>query len=395
MDLDAVKARMGEEIDRRADLLVDVSHRIHATPELNFEEKEAHDLLCGVLEAEGVETERHAHGLDTAFVGRAGSGGPHVAVCLEYDALPGLGHACGHNIIAAAGLGAGIAAAALAEDCGGRVSIIGTPAEEGGGGKVFQIRAGAFDDVDAALMVHPGGADLRSMDAIAIHRCLVTFHGECAHAAAAPEQARNALDAAVLGYVNVAALRQHIGPAERLHGVFTDGGQKPNIIPDRAQMEWYVRSPTVAGLEQLKRRFAACMQAGAAASGCEVELDWLEPPYADMVDIDAIVDRYAANAAALGREVHDPREVGGVVGSTDMGNVSYEVPSIHPMIQAAAPGTAIHTEAFAGHAAGPDGDRAVLDGAKAMAWTIADLWLAPGLLDEAREEHRRRLAERR
>jgi amidohydrolase len=256
------------------------------------------------------------------------------------------------------------------------------------------VRAGAFDDVDAAIMVHPGGADLRSMDAIAIHRCAVTFRGECAHAAAAPEKARNALDAAVLGYVNVAALRQHIGPAERLHGVFTDGGEKPNIIPDRAAMEWYVRSPTVAGLEALKARFTACMDAGAAAAACEVELDWLEPPYADMVDIDAIIDRYAENAAALGREVLDPRMVGGVVGSTDMGNVSYEVPSIHPMIQAAEPGTAIHTEAFERFAAGAEGDRAVLDGAKAMAWTIADLWLRPEVLDAAAEEHRRRLAER-
>jgi amidohydrolase len=395
MDVTAAKQRMAEEIDRRTDLLLDVSHRIHANPELNFEERVAHDLLCDVLEGEGVRTERSSHGLETAFVGSAGSAGPHIAVCLEYDALPGIGHACGHNIIAAAGLGAGLAAAALAEECGGRVSMIGTPAEEGGGGKVLQIRAGAFRDVDAALMVHPGGADLRSMDAIAIHRCVATFHGECAHAAAAPDRARNALDAAVLGYVNVAALRQHIGPSERLHGVFTDGGQKPNIIPDRAAMEWYVRSPTVAGLEVLKGRFAACMEAGAAAAGCEVELDWLEPPYADMVDIDAIVDCYVDNAAALGRTVRDPRDAGGVVGSTDMGNVSYEVPSIHPMIQAADDGTAIHTEAFARFAAGREGDAAVLDGAKALAWTIADLWLRPGVLDAARAEHRQRLADRR
>lgn len=395
MDIDAVKHRMAAEIDRRAELLLDVSHRIHANPELNFEEKAAHDLLCGVLEAEGIDTERRAHGLDTAFVGRAGQGGPHIAVCLEYDALPGLGHACGHNIIAAAGLGAGLAAAAVSDVCGGRISIIGTPAEEGGGGKVYQIRAGAFADVDAAMMVHPAGADLRRMDTIAIHRCLATFRGESAHAAAAPERGRNALDAAVLGYVNVAALRQHIAPAERLHGVFTDGGDKPNIVPSRAQMEWYVRSPTVAGLQALKERFVACMHAGAAAAGCEVELDWIEPPYADMVDNDAMIDCYAANAAALGREVLDPARVGGVVGSTDMGDVSYEVPSIHPMIQAADPGTAIHTEAFAGFAAGPQGDQAVLDGAKAMAWTIADLWLRPEVLDAAVEEHRRELAERR
>jgi len=395
MELDDAKARLAEEVDRRADLLLDVSHRIHANPELNFEEKAAHDLLCDVLEGEGIATERHAHGLDTAFVGRAGATGPHIAVCLEYDALPGIGHACGHNIIAAAGLGAGLAAAAVAHACGGQVSIIGTPAEEGGGGKVLQIAAGAFEGVDVAMMVHPAGADLRSMDAIAIHRCLATFRGLSAHAAAAPEKGRNALDAAVLAYVNVAALRQHIGSAERLHGVFTDGGDKPNIVPARAQMEWYVRSPTVASLEVLKGRFAACMEAGAAAAGCEVELDWLEPPYADMVEVDVLLDRYADNAAALGRTVEDPRVVGGVVGSTDMGNVSYEVPSIHPMIRAADPGTAIHTEAFAGFAAGPQGDAAVIDGAKAMAWTIADLWLRPGLVEAAAEAHAAELARRR
>ena len=395
MDLDAIKQRMAEEIDRRAELLLDVSHRIHANPELNFEERHAHDLLCDVLEGAGVDTERSSHGLDTAFVGRAGTGGPNVAVCLEYDALPGIGHACGHNIIAASGLGAGLAAAAVAEAAGGRVSIVGTPAEEGGGGKVLQIRAGAFEDVDAAMMVHPAGADLRGMDTVAIHRCLATYRGESAHAAAAPERGRNALDAAVLGYVNVAALRQHIGPAERIHGVFTDGGDKPNIVPSRAQAEWYVRSPTVAGLQVLKARVVACLEAGAAAAGCEVELDWLEPPYADMVPVEAFVDLYAANASALGRDVRAPDSASRVVGSTDMGDVSYEVPSIHPMIQAAAPGTAIHTEAFAGFAAGPLGDAAVLDGAKAMAWTVADLWMRPGLLDAVTAEHREQLAARR
>lgn len=395
MDLDAVKHRMAEEIDRRADLLLDVSHRIHAEPELNFEEHHAHDLLCEVLESEGISTERRSHGLDTAFVGRAGRSGPNLAVCLEYDALPGIGHACGHNIIAAAGLGAGLAAAAVADVCGGRVAIVGTPAEEGGGGKVLQIRAGAFADVDAAMMVHPAGADLRTMDTVAIHRCLATYHGESAHAAAAPERGRNALDAAVLGYVNVAALRQHIGPAERIHGVFTDGGDKPNIVPARAQLEWYVRSPTVARLQELKARVSACLEAGARAAGCEIELDWLEPPYADMVPVDTFVDLYVDNAAVLGRQVREPDADCCVVGSTDMGDVSYEVPSIHPLIQAADDGTAIHTEAFARFAASPLGDAAVIDGAKAMAWTIADLWMRPGLLDQITAEHHERVAARR
>lgn len=392
MDLDVAKERMGAIIDARSELLVDISHRIHARPELNFEERAAHDLLCDALEDLGIATERHAFGLDTAFAGRAGRSGPNIAVCLEYDALPGIGHACGHNIIAAAGLGAGLAAAAVAEDCGGRVMILGTPAEEGGGGKVFMLRNGAFDGVDAAMMVHPAGAELRSMSTIAIQQCTATYTGEAAHAAAAPERGRNALDAAVLGYVNVAALRQHILPAERVHGVFTDGGDKPNIVPARAQTSWYVRSPSLDGLAALKSRFARCLEAGAEAAGCTLELDWIDPAYSDMVDIGAMVDLYADNAARLGRTVATPADGTAVVGSTDMGNVSYEVPSIHPIIRAADDGVAIHTPQFAVAAASEMGDRAVVDGAKAMAWTVADLWLAPGALDAVRAEFATRVS---
>lgn len=391
MDITAVKKRMADLVDAEADALLDISHRIHANPETNFEERAAHDLLCDALEARGIATVRHAHGLDTAFVASAGSTGPNIAVCLEYDALPGIGHACGHNIIAAAGLGAGLAAAAVAEQCGGRVTVMGTPAEEGGGGKVFMVRDGAFDDVDAAMMVHPAGAELRSMEAIAIQTCLVTFTGEAAHAAAAPHRGRNALDAAVLGYVNVAALRQHILPNERLHGTFTDGGDKPNIVPSRAQTNWYVRSPTVEGLVALKERFTACQEAGAAAAGCTVEIDWVDPPFSDLVTNDALADAYVANAAALGRTVLDPADSDfPVVGSTDMGDVSYVVPSIHPMIQAAEDGVAIHTPSFETFAGGPLGDAAVIDGAKAMAWTVADLWLDADLLDSAKAEFSRR-----
>ncbi len=388
-ELDAVKDAMADEIDRRADRLVEISHLIHQHPELNFEEHYAHDLLCDALDHEGISTRRHAFGVDTAFVARAGRSGPDIAVCLEYDALPGIGHACGHNIIAAAGLGAGIAAAALADRCRGRVSIMGTPAEEGGGGKVFMLRAGAFDGIDAAMMIHPADAELRGMSTLAIQQCTVVYTGAAAHAAAAPERGRNALDAAVLGYVNVAALRQHIGPAERVHGVFADGGDKPNIVPARAETNWYVRSPTVAGLHALQQRVTACLEAGAMAAGCELSIDWIDPPYADMVDIDPLLDCYADNAARLGRRVDTPDDTNAVVGSTDMGDVSHVVPSIHPMIQAADAGVAIHTADFARFACGPSGDRAVLDGAKAMAWTVADCWLRPEVLESARSEFSR------
>jgi len=212
MDSAVLKQAVCDRVDELADTLLDASHRIHANPELNFEEHFAHELLTDVLEREGVPPARHAFDLATAFDAEAGSTGPTIAVLCEYDALPSIGHACGHNIIATAGLGAGLAAAFVAEAAGGRVRIMGTPAEEGGGGKVIMARHGAFMNVDAAMMVHPADVDLLRMDCIAIQGLLVEYHGKAAHASAAPWEGRNALDAAVLGYMNVAAMRQHIRP---------------------------------------------------------------------------------------------------------------------------------------------------------------------------------------
>ena len=386
MDLSALKERLRADVEARAAVLLDASHQIHSHPELNYEEHFAHDLLTSLLESEGLAVERGAFDLDTAFVARAGTGGPTIAVLCEYDALPGIGHACGHNIIATAGLGAGLAAAAVAEQAGGRVVVLGTPAEEGGGGKILMAQRGAFDGVDAALMVHPAGADLARMDVIAVQELTATYTGEAAHAAAFPHRGRNALDAAVLGYINVAALRQHIRPTERVHGIFTEGGDKANIVPARAQTQWMVRSRSIRTLAPLKERVEACLRAGATAASCEVDIAWKPVVYADMLDNEVMVDLYTANAAALGRQVlaADPKLA--VVGSTDMGNVSYLVPSIHPMIQAAPLGVPIHTAAFAEHAVGEPGDRAVIEGAIAMAWTIADLWLGDGALTAARAE---------
>src|SRR5580765_636088 len=348
VDLEAVKDRIAAEVDKRAEVLIDASHQIHANPELNFEEEFAHDILTGILEAEGLELERKAYGLDTAFAARAGSGGPTIAVLCEYDALPGIGHACGHNIIGTAGLGAGIAAAALAEEVGGRVVILGTPAEEGGGGKELLVQRGALEGVDAAMMVHPAGVDIARMEVIAIHQMKVRYSGQAAHAAAFPHKGRNALDAAVLGYMNVAALRQHIKPNERIHGIFTHAGDKPNIVPSFAAAEWYVRSPTLKSLEHLKPRVVACLEAGAQAAACEMEIEWQDPAYADMVDNRTMLSLYMDNAVTTGRELVESTEGGPqVVGSTDMGNVSYKVPSIHPMIKVAPSHLSIHTPEFA------------------------------------------------
>ena len=383
MNVEALKQAVCDRVDELADDLIHASREIHAHPELNFQERFAHDLLTNMINTHGLNVTRHAYDLETAFDAEAGTKGPSIAVLCEYDALPGLGHACGHNIIATAGLGAGLAAAAVAEQAGGRVRIMGTPAEEGGGGKVLMARAGAFDGVDAAMMVHPADADLLAMDCLAIHELSVSYEGKAAHAAAAPWEGRNALDAAVLGYMSVAALRQHIRPNERIHGIFTRAGDKPNIVPSATAMEWYVRSATMASLQPLKQRVIDCLESGAAACGCTMSHEWVDSPYADMIDNGPMVQAYTANASRVGRTVLDPVTSGRrVVGSTDMGNISYLVPSIHPMIKVAPDGVPIHSVEFAQWAGSEEGDKAVLDGAKAMAMTVVDLWCSPGVLDQ-------------
>ena len=382
MDVEALKATVCAEVDRLADQLLQASHEIHAHPELNFEEHFAHDLLVDQLHAAGLHTTPHAYDIDTAFEASAGDTGFTVAVLCEYDALPAIGHACGHNVIATAGLGAGLAAAVVAAEAGGTLRIMGTPAEEGGGGKIELARRGAFESIGAAMMVHPADADLIAMDTIALQELHVQFHGKAAHAAAAPWDGRNALDAAVLGYMNIAALRQHIRPTERVHGVFTHGGDKANIVPAETAMEWIVRSPTIESLQPLKQRVLTSLECAATACACTIDHEWHGHTYADMIDNGPMVAAYVSNAARVGRVVVDPVAVGRrVVGSTDMGNISYLVPSIHPMIQVAPQGVAIHTDEFAEWAASPDGDRAVLDGAKAMAMTVVDLWAAVELRD--------------
>jgi amidohydrolase len=385
-EVDEIKQLVCDEVDRIADTLISASHAIHENPELNFEEHFAHEVLTGILEDEGLDPIRGAYDLETAFEASVGDKGSTIAVLCEYDALPDIGHACGHNIIATAGLGAGLAAATVAERMGGALRILGTPAEEGGGGKVFMADRGAFNDVDAAMMVHPASGDLVRMNTIAIQRLHVAYQGKAAHAAAAPHRGHNALDAAVLGYQNVAALRQHIKPDERIHGIFIESGAKPNIVPERSSMEWYVRSKNAKSLEPLKKRVLNCLEAGGHATSCSMSHDWIDPYYADMVDNETICTLYSANASNIGRTLLEPDAELKVVGSTDMGNVSYLVPSIHPMIAVAPYGTPIHTPDFATHAKSESGDKAVIDGAKIMAMTIVDLWANKTTMDAAQSE---------
>ena len=380
-----LKARACADIDARAADLIAASHDIHAHPETNYEERYAHDRLTRMIDEAGYGVTRGAYNIDTAFQTNVGSRGLNVSVLCEYDALPGIGHACGHNIIAAAGLGAGLALAGIADDAGGRLTLMGTPAEEGGGGKVEMARAGAFKGVDASMMIHPSDRDLARMNAIAIQQAIVKFYGQAAHAAVSPHLGRNALDAAVLGYMNVAALRQHIRPTERVHGIFTKAGEKPNIVPREAEMDWYVRSDTIETLQPLKQRVASCLEAGAKATDCRVEMTWDTHAYADIVDNIPLLDAYAANSTSLGRPLTSAYMHGQGGGSTDMGNVSYLTPTIHPMLAVAPQGVSLHSPQFADYTKSKEADKAVLDGAKIMAMTVIDLWTRAELQENVKE----------
>lgn len=385
-----LKRRACQVVDQLAPELVDLSHFVHDNPELNFEERISSTALARFADSHGLAASLGAFGAETGFVGDAGSG-PRVAFVCEYDALPEIGHACGHNVIAAAGMGAAIAASAVCEDAGGALRLLGTPAEEGGGGKIVMARNGAFDGVDVAMMVHPADADLTEIDAIAVQQLSVHFHGVAAHAAAAPHEGRNALDAAVLGYMSVAALRQHIRTTERVHGIFTHGGDKPNVVPDRAEMEWYVRSDTIQTLQPLKERVLTSLSAAATGCGCTMSHEWQDHTYAEMLTNSHLVASYAVNSARLGRAILDPGSARHrVVGSTDMGNVSHLVPSIHPMINVTSAPTPIHTRAFSVAARKDLADRAVLDGAKAMAMTAIDFWTSTEMRRDVQDDFQRR-----
>ena len=386
VDIALVKKQVCDEVDRLASDLIEMSHKIHANPELCFEEHFAHDLLTTVIADHGITVERGAYGLDTAFEANVGDApGPHVTVVCEYDALPGIGHACGHNIIATAGLGAGLAAAKVAAEVGKRITLVGTPAEEGGGGKEIMLQRGAFTGTDAAMMIHPSNYELDVVKAIAIYQLRAEYQGHPAHAACDPDQGRNALDAAVLGYNAVAALRQHISDDERIHGIFTEAGDKPNIVPANATAEWFVRSPDLEALEVLKERVERCLKAGADAAGCTVKLTSPNPIYADMIQNATLLSSYLKNLDSVGRTISTDPSASSML-STDMGNVSHKVPSIHPLMKIAPSEVAIHTPEFAEYSASPTGDAAVLDGAKVMAMTVVDCWLDGFTLHQAKTE---------
>jgi len=382
-----LKQIVASRIDALADELITVSHDIHAHPELAFNEHHASELLCNALTSAGLAVKRSAYGLETAFESEFnGTGaGPRVALLAEYDALPGIGHACGHNLIATSALGATLGLAAIRDHFRGTVRLLGTPAEEKGGGKELMARAGAFDGVDAAMMIHPSGINLTTMPCICVAEVRVEYHGRAAHASAMPHRGINALDGLLLAYQAISNLRQHIQATERIHGIVTDGGLAPNIVPDFAAGDFYVRAANVEDLARLKPRVQACFEAGAKGSGCEVDVKWAGVDYLDLNTNWPLAASFQRNAESLGRTFFPIDKLpAGSSGSTDMGNVSYRVPSIHPMLASAPSNVVIHHPDFAKWAGSEMGDAAALDGAKALAMTAIDYLTSPALQEECK-----------
>lgn len=373
MDVTEAKRQVCDVVDRLANELVAASHAIHERPELRYEEHFASATLVDLLRRHGLQVEHPAHGLDTAFAATVGADGPHVVICCEYDALPEIGHGCGHNVIGTAGVGAGLAAASVADALGGRVTILGTPAEEGGGGKIVLLERGAFADVDVAMMIHPEPANVEIAPYLANETLVITMHGKAAHASSSARHGINALDALVLGYQACNLLRASLRSDERVFGIITDGGTADNVIPAVAAARYRIRARTRDRLERLRARVVDCFEGAARQVGATCTIESVAG-YADLRANVPLAAAFRANAEALGRSFLDPATIPlEVAGSTDMGNVSYAVPTIHPVLDI---GTmcAGHSIEMTAASITPGADRCLLDGAKAMAMTIVDHW---------------------
>ncbi len=360
--------------------LVSLSHQIHSNPEVSFEEYESAALLQQTLSDRGFAVETGVAGLETAFMASRGEGELTICYMAEYDALPDIGHACGHNIIAAAAVGAAVGLAAVSDQADVQVKVAGTPAEEGGGGKVIMLDAGAFADAHAALMVHPGPKDLAAMPTLATALFDIRYRGVAAHASAFPEHGVNALDATTVAQAAIGALRQHLAPTDRIHGIITEGGTMPQVVPAFASMRYQVRSATVESLAILEKRVRRCFEAGALASGAEVEIESVAPIYAELRADTDLTSLYVRHIDSRERRVSEltPRAQR-AAGSTDMGNVSHVVPSIHPMIGIGSLPAVPHQPGFARAAASEDADQAVVDASIALALTGLDAALDESL----------------
>jgi amidohydrolase len=352
------------------DELVALSHFIHAHPELGYEEYESAGVVMATLENAGFSLERNAANLPTAFKASVGTGALHLVLCAEYDALPDVGHACGHNIIAAVSVGAALGLAPLVDELDLTVTVLGTPSEEGGGGKIDLINAGYFNDVHAALMIHPWPTERLEATCLAVDHFEVTYLGKEAHASAAPFEGVNALDALTIAQVAIGLLRQQLRPGDQVHGIVVESGSAANIIPARALGRFMARSLTTERLATLRERLNACFEAGALATGATLQIKELGSQFSHMVSDPEMLAHYRASAEALGRRFDlDDEGVAKPTISTDMANVSLVVPSIHPLLMIPTNGAVNHQPEFTAACVTPAADQAVLDGAIALSHT--------------------------
>jgi amidohydrolase len=384
-ELSQLKHRVIAAVSEQRETLIETANAIHANPELAFKEYKAVERLTGILQDRGFSVERGVAGLETAFVasfqGRAAD--PKVAFLAEYDALAGVGHACGHNLIAAAALGAGLAVQKVISELPGTILVIGTPAEEQGGGKIIMVEAGLFDQVDAAIMIHPSAESLIARLSLTDYPVCIEFFGKTAHAAAAPDQGINALEALLLTFNSINALRQYLRDDARIHGIITHGGEASNVIPDYARAEFSVRSLDTPYAAELVEKVRACAEGAAKTIGARLEFGLCGPRYDARIPNPKLVELFRENMQSLGVEIKlatgNER-----MGSSDMGNVSQVVPAIHPYLSIGPEDLIGHTPEFCAAAASATGHETMINGAKAMAMTAVDVLANPEVMEAVR-----------
>jgi amidohydrolase len=384
LEIEKLKLKIKDSVESQRQQLIQLSLNIHDNPELGFKEEKASAWLASYLEDSGFHVERGIAGLATAFRATYGQGSPRIALLAEYDALPKIGHGCGHNIIAASAVGAAVASKPIIDQLGGSIVVLGTPGEEIFGGKIDMVKAGTFKEIDVAMLVHPEVRNMPTEEALACSSLEVEFFGRPAHAAGQPHRGINALDAMILAFTSINSLRQHIKADARIHGIITDGGEAPNIVPAHSAAVFLVRALDDDYLAELKDKVLNCFTGASVASGARLEYRWRDKTYAPMKNNTTLAKLFKQNLESLGRQVEtcDPHFG---LGSTDMGNVSQVVPSIHPTIAIAPREVVIHTPEFAAAAASEAGHEGLMDAAKAMAMTVADI-IQPGMLDGIKQE---------
>jgi amidohydrolase len=385
LEIEKLKLKVKDSVESQRQQLIQLSLNIHDNPELGFKEEKASAWLTSYLEDSGFHVERGIAGLATAFRATYGQGSPRIALLAEYDALPKIGHGCGHNIIAASAVGAAVASKSIIDRLGGSVMLLGTPAEEGFGGKIDMVKAGTFKKIDVAMIVHPNTRNMPTEETLACSSLEVEFFGRPAHAAAQPHRGINALDAMILAFTSINSLRQHIRGDARIHGIITEGGEAPNIVPAHSAAVFLVRALDNDYLAELKDKVLNCFTGASVATGARLEYRWRERTYAPMKNNMILAGLFKQNLESLGRHVEafDPHFG---LGSTDMGNVSQVVPSIHATIAIAPPEVLLHTPEFAAAAASQAGHEGLMDAAKAMAMTVVDILGQPRMLDKIKQE---------